>query len=102
MNLAAMPYTTFLFLLEFAAGCMAVLLVAQIRGEVAKGFLKMGAILVPLTALPALWVASGFGGVAEVADYPLAESWLMPSRIALSVFSLLSIVYNWFIWREQS
>lgn len=101
MNLAALPYTTFLFLLEFAAGCMAVLLVAQIRGEVAKGFLKMGAILVPLTALPALWVTSGFAGKAAVADYPLDEGWLLPMRVALAAFTLLSLLYNWFIWREQ-
>lgn len=101
MNLAAMPYTTFLLLLEFAAGCQAVLLLAQFRGEVSKGFLKMGAILVPCTALPALWVTATFTGVSEVAGYPLDGDWLLPTRVALALFSLTSLVYNWFIWREQ-
>jgi hypothetical protein len=101
MNVAALPYTTFLLLLEFAAGCQAVLLVAALRGDVSKGFLKMSAILVPLTALPALWIAATFGGVAEVADYPLDQEWLLRVRVALAAFGLLSIVYNWFIWRER-
>lgn len=101
MNLAAMPYTTFLLLLEFAVGCMAFILLAQLRGEVSKGFLKMGAILVPLTSLPALWITAGFAGKAEVADFPLAEDWLLPTRIAVAVFTLASLIYNWYIWREQ-
>jgi hypothetical protein len=101
MNLAAMPYTTFLLLLEFAVGCQAILLLAALRGEVSKGFLKMGAILVPFAALPALWVTATFTGVTEVADYPLDDAWLLPTRIALAAFSLSSLVYNWYIWREQ-
>jgi hypothetical protein len=101
MNIAALPYATFLLLLEFAAGCQAILLLTAVRGDVSKGFLKMAAILVPLTALPALWIAASFGGVTEVADYPLDETWLLPTRIALAAFGLLSLLYNWFIWREQ-
>jgi hypothetical protein len=101
MNLAALPYTTFLLLLEFAVGCQAILLFAALRGDVSKGFLKMSAILVPLTALPALWITATFTGVTEVADYPLDESWLAPTRIALAVFAIASLVYNWFVWREQ-
>ena len=101
MNVAALPYTTFLLLLEFAAGCQAVLLLAALRGDVAKGFLKMSAILVPLAGLPALWIAASFGGVAEVADYPLDQDWLLPARVMLAAFGLLSIVYNWLIWRER-
>jgi len=101
MNVAALPYTTFLLLLEFAAGCQAVLLLAELRGDVSKGVLKMSAILVPLAALPALWIAASFGGVAQVADYPLDQDWLLPARVALAAFSLLSLVYNWLIWRER-
>jgi hypothetical protein len=101
MSLAAMPYTTFLLLLEFAAGCMAVLLLAQLKGEVSKGFLKMGAILIPFTALPALWTTAAFGGATEIADFPLAENWLLPTRVMLAGFATLSVLYNWFIWREK-
>lgn len=101
MNIDALPYTTFLLLLEFAAGCQAVLLLAQLRGEVSKGFIKMGAILVPFAIVPALWITSIFAGATEVADYPLDESWLLPVRLACAAFALLSIVYNWFVWREQ-
>ena len=79
-----MPYTTFLLLLEFAAGCMAVLLLAQLKGEVSKGFLKMGAILIPVTAIPALWTTAAFGGATEIADYPLAGDWRLPPRLTLA------------------
>lgn len=101
MNVAALPFTTFLLLLEFAAGCQAVLLLAVLRGDVSKGFIKMGAILVLSTALPALWVTATFTGVTEVADFPLDDSWLLPTRIATAGFSLLSVVYNCFVWRER-
>src|SRR5215208_4757029 len=101
MNVAALPYTTFLLLLEFAAGCQAVLLLSELSGDVSKGFLKMSAILVPLAGLPALWIAASFCGVAEAADYPLDQDWLLPARVALAVFGLLSLVYNWLIWRER-
>ncbi|MGE0542331.1 MAG: hypothetical protein AB7R89_19365 [Dehalococcoidia bacterium] len=101
MNLAAMPYTTFLLLLEFAVGCQAALLLVAGRNDVSKGFLKMGAILVPCTALPALWVTATFTGVTEVADYPLADGWLLPMRITLAAFSVASLIYNWYIWRER-
>ena len=101
MSVAALPYTTFLLLLEFAAGCQAVLLLAALRGDVSKGFVKMGAILVLATALPALWVTVTFTGVSEVADYPLDERWLLPTRTAVAVFALLCVVYNWFVWRER-
>jgi hypothetical protein len=101
MNFAALPYTTFLLMLEFAVGCQVMLLLMARRTDVSKGFLKMGAILVPLAALPALWITSTFVGTTVVADYPLDETWLLPVRIAVAAFALLSIVYNWFIWREQ-
>ena len=101
MNLAALPFTTFLLLLEFAAGCQAVLLLAALRGDVSKGFVKMGAILVLATALPALWVTATFTGVTEVADYPLDERWLLPMRAAMAVFALLCVAYSWFVWRER-
>lgn len=101
MNVAALPYTTFLLLLEFAAGCQAVLLLAQLRGEVSKGFIKMGASLVPITALLALWVTAIFPGVTDVADYPLAEGWLLPVRLTLALFCVLAVVYNVLVWRER-
>ena len=101
MSLAALPYTTFLLLLEFAAGCQAVLLLAALRGDVSKGFVKMGAVLVLAVAVPALWVTGTFSGSNTVADYPLDEAWLLPTRLALTAFALLSLVYNLFVWRER-
>ena len=101
MSVAALPYTTFLLLVEFAVGCQIVLLLAALRGDVSKGFLKMSAILVPLTALPALWIAGTFSGTTDVADYPLDGDWLTPARVVLAAFVLLSLVYNWLVWRER-
>jgi drug/metabolite transporter superfamily protein YnfA len=101
MSLAALPYTTFLLLLEFAAGCQVMLALVVWRGDVSKGFIKMGAVLAPVAAILTLWVTAQFSGASSVADYPLDSSWLLPARLALALFALLSLVYNWFVWREQ-
>jgi hypothetical protein len=101
MNLAALPYTTFLLLLEFAVGCQVILTLVVWRGDVSKGFIKMGALLVPLAAILALWVTASFSGAATIGDYPLDAPWLMPARVALALFTLLSLLHNWFVWRER-
>jgi hypothetical protein len=101
MSVAALPYTTFLLLLEFAVGCQAVLMLAAWRGDVSKGFIKMGAVMVLAVAVPMLWVTNVFSGGPSVADYPLDPDWLTPTRIVAAVFLLLSAVYNWFVWRER-
>jgi len=100
MSLAAMPYTTFLLLLEFAAGCQAVLMLAVLKGEISKGFIKMSAVLVLATAVPALWITNILGGVDVVADYPLATEWLTPLRVVVAAFLVLSALYNLLVWRE--
>src|SRR5262245_66477683 len=101
MSVAALPYTTFLLLLEFAVGCQAVLMLAAWRGDVSKGFIKMGAVMVLAVAVPMLWVTNVFSGGPSVSDYPLDPEWLTPTRIAAAVFLVLSAVYNWFVWRER-
>jgi hypothetical protein len=101
MSVAALPYTTFLLLLEFAVGCQVILMLVAQRDDVSKGFVKMGAVLVPFTALPAFWLASTFAGVDAVADYPLDGDWLLPVRVVLAGFSVLSVVYNLLVWRER-
>lgn len=101
MNLAALPYTTFLLLLQFAAGCQAVLLLVARRDDVSKGFVKTGACMIPIAAILALWTSSIFVGVHEIAGYPLDDAWLTPLRVTTALFALLSLIYNWFVWREQ-
>ena len=46
MNLDALPYTTFIVLLEFCVGTLAVCVLADWRGRVAASFVKLCAAMV--------------------------------------------------------
>jgi hypothetical protein len=101
MSVAALPFATFLLLLEFAAGTQAVLLVPQIRGQVSPGFLKMGAVMAFAGAALALWTTTALPTGAEVAGYRLDPSFIGPMRAAVAVFALLSLVTLAFVLRED-
>jgi hypothetical protein len=101
MSVAALPFATFLLLLEFAAGTQAVLLVPQFRGQVAPGFLKLGALMALCGAGLALWTTAALPSGGEVAGYPLDERFLGPMRAAVTAFFLLTLPTTWFIWRED-
>lgn len=103
MSVAALPYATFLLLLEFAVGTQVVLLMPQFRaqGQVSPGFLKMGALLALSGAVLALLVTSSLRSSGDVAGYPIDGSLVGPMRVGVAVFLALGIVFNWFIWRED-
>ena len=58
MNLDALPYTSFIVLLEFAVGSLFVCLFADWRGRVAASFVKFSAAMVTV---------GGGGDAAELA-----------------------------------
>ncbi len=101
MSIAALPFATFLLFLEFGAGTQAVLLVPQFRGQVAPGFLKMGAMMALFGAAIALWVTVVLPNGPDVAGYPLDDRFIDPLRMATAAFTLLSAIALAFIWRED-
>lgn len=102
MSIAALPYATFLLLLEFAVGTQVVLLVPQFRGQVSPGFLKMGALMALCGAGLALWVGTVLPATGDVAGYPLDGRYTGPMRAAVATFFLLTLPLNWFLWREDA
>src|SRR5688572_12178443 len=103
MSVSALPYATFLLFLEFAVGTQVVLLVPQFRarGQVSPGFLKMGALMSLSGAALALWVTSALRTSGDVAGYPLDGDFTGPMRMAVAIFFALTILFNWYVWRED-
>jgi len=73
----------FLVMVEFTVGDTLVLVAAQVRGRLPRGFLKMGAATVLASAVLAVWVGMRLGGLGDVGGYPLDDRFLNPARIAL-------------------
>ena len=100
MNLDALPYTVLLILAEFSVGSLAAVLIADARGMVVAGFVKLSAGIVvvgaALTLLSALNVSS-----AQLENYRLDEAMFDPMRIAFGIFLALALSYAWFVLREQ-
>jgi hypothetical protein len=101
MSVAALPYATFLLFLEFAVGTQVVLLVPQFRGhgQVSPGFLKMGALMSLCGAALALSVTTSLRTSGEVSGYPLDGGYTGPMRAAVALFFVLTLAFNWFVWR---
>ncbi len=102
MSIAALPFATYLLLLEFAVGTQVVLLVPQFRGQVSPGFLKMGALMAWCGAGLALWVTAGLPSGGEIGGYPLDGRFIEPMRAATMTFFALTFPVNWFLWREDA
>ena len=100
MNLDALPYTVLLILAEFSVGSLVAVLIADARGMVVAGFVKLSAGIVvvgaALTLLSALNVSS-----AQLEGYRLHEAMFDPMRVAFGIFLALALSYAWFVLREQ-
>lgn len=93
MNVASLPYTVLLLLLELAVGSLAVTTVFDARRQVTAGYVKAGASLVaPMTGL-ALWTYATLGSVDEIDGYALDGDWLRPAGVALGAFFLVTVAY---------
>ena len=101
MNLDALPFTSFIVLLEFCVGCLLVCIVADRRGGVAPSFTKFCAGMVAAGA--ALLVLNGLAldPSAVVGGYSLKDG-MLPWVQAFSVAFLLSTLpYNWYVLKED-
>ncbi len=101
MSIDALPYMVFLVMVEFTVGDTLVLVAAQVRGRLPRGFLKMGAATVLASAVLAVWVGMRLGGLGDVGGYPLDDRFLNPARIALWLLAGLLVPYMLLVWRER-
>lgn len=101
MNLDALPYTSFIVLIEFCVGSLLVCVVADWRGAVAPSFTKFCAAMVAVAAVVLVLNGLVLDPNSVVGGYSLKDS-LLPWVQALSVAFLLSTLpYNWYVLKED-
>ena len=101
MNLDALPYTSFIVLLEFAVGSLLVCLFADWRGRVAASFVKFSAAMVTVAAGVLLLNSLALDPKSAIGGYRLNDGALTPVKIATIAFLVTSLPYNWFLLKEN-
>jgi hypothetical protein len=99
MNLDALPYTSYLVLLEFAVGSLVVCVFADWRGRVASSFVKFCAAMTVAAALVMVLNSLALDPGAAAGGYRLdggLNGWV---RAAGIVFLAATLPYNWAVFR---
>ncbi|HYM16711.1 MAG TPA: hypothetical protein VEZ14_14245 [Dehalococcoidia bacterium] len=99
MNLDALPYTSFIVLVEFSVGSLLVCLLAQARGRVAESFLKFCAGMIAVGALVTLLNVLVLDPRSVIGGYRLDQHLFDWVKIGAIVFLLTTLPYNWALMR---
>ena len=94
MNLDALPHTVLIILIEFSAGTLIAALVADARGMVPAGFVKLSGVIVVAGLVLALLASVNASGT-ELEDYRLRADMFGPIRGATIAFLALAVMYAW-------
>jgi hypothetical protein len=97
MNLDALPYTSFIVLLEFCVGSLLVCMLADWRGSVTSGFLKLSAAMVAVGALVLLLNVLVLDPKSAIGGYRLEDAVLPWVKAATAVFLAATLPYFWFM-----
>jgi len=100
MSVEALPYTVLILLAEFTIGGLWVLLAADMRGSVARSFVKFGAVLLMISAALTLVVAAIISVPLEVDGYRLDPAYMSPTRVSLAALFALTIPYSALVIKE--
>src|SRR2546423_4439728 len=101
MNLDALPYTTFIVLVEFCVGTLAVCVLADWRGRVAASFVKLCAAMVACGAVVLMLNALALDPKSVTGGYRLETGVVTWVNLTCGVFLLATLPYNWFVLRER-
>lgn len=101
MNLDALPYTSFLVLLEFSVGGLLVCVLANWRGKVASSFVKFCAAMAAAGAAVLLLNAFALDPNSVVGGYSLRDEALPWVQAGSAAFLLATLPYNLFVLREE-
>src|SRR4030042_1347577 len=101
MNVDALPFTLLILLAEVAIGGLWVLVASDLRGMVAKSFVKVGAGLTLVMAAFTFWVVAKVQVSADVDGYPLDPGYMIGVRIALGFLFALTFPYLSLARRES-
>lgn len=99
MNLDALPYTSFIVLMEFSVGSLFVCVYAQLRGRVEASFVKLCAAMAAAGAVVTALNGLGLNPGAIVGGYHLEAALLTPVRILSFVFLAATLPYVWYVLR---
>jgi hypothetical protein len=99
MNLDALPYTSYIVLVEFSVGSLLVCLLAQVRGRVAESFLKFCAGMIVAAALVTLLNVLVLDPDSIVGGYRLDDGLFDWVKVATIVFLLTTVPYAWALMR---
>jgi hypothetical protein len=101
MNLDALPYTSFIVLLEFSVGSLLVCLFADWRGRVAASFVKFSAAMVTVAAMLMLLNSFALDPKSAIGGYRLDDGLLTAVKATTIVFLVTTLPYNWFVLRAD-
>lgn len=93
MNVAALPYTLLLILVELGVGSLWITVGSDLRGGVTRGFVMTMALCVAVTSGLAYWTAAGITLGTNVDGYQLDREWFDPAKRALLVLIVTSVIY---------
>jgi len=88
----ALPYTVLILLVELAVGSLAFVTLFEVRGQVTRGYVQMGAVVVMPTAALAVVVALGLESEAAIDGFTLRPDALDGLRVALVAFTAAAAV----------
>jgi hypothetical protein len=101
VNLDALPYTSFIVLLEFCVGSLLVCVLADWRGGVAASFVKFCAVMVVCGAAFLLLNALVLTPDSVVGGYTLKDGLLPWVKTGAVAFLISTIPYAWFVLQQQ-
>ena len=101
MNLDALPYTSFIVLLEFSVGSLLVCLFADWRGRVAASFVKFSAAMAATAAAIMLLNSLALDPKSAIGGYRLDDGALTPVKIATIAFLVSTLPYNWYLQKAD-
>jgi len=93
VNVAALPYTLLLILVELAVGSLWATVASDLRGGVTRGFVMTMALCVAVTGGLALWTAAGLDVGTDVDGYRINSGWFDGIERTLLVLTVLAVVY---------
>lgn len=93
MNVAALPYTLLLILVELTIGSLWVTLAADLRGGVTRGFVMTMALCIAIAGALAYWTAASIDIGTDVDGYPIDNDWFGETQRALLVVTITSAIY---------
>ena len=101
MNLDALPYTSYIVLLEFCVGSLLFCIFADWRGRVAPSFVKFSAGMVAVGAVVLVLNSLALNPSSATGGYQLDDGLAGWLKILSAVFLFSTLPYNLFVTKED-